>query len=67
MVHISLLLLSHLNEYEQVKAGDGYHGEHPKHVKCPAGFASPVENENMQTGFANVKRQSTLSSISREF
>ena len=42
------LLLSHINEHEQVVADDEYHGMHPKHVKCPAGFANPVETEKMQ-------------------
>ena len=27
----------------------GYLGEHPQHVKCPAGFANPVETEFMQS------------------
>ena len=42
------LLLSHLNEHEQVVADDEYHVMYPKHAKCPAGFANPVGTEKMQ-------------------
>ena len=34
-------LLSHLEPAERVEADDGYIGEHPLHIKCPAGFANP--------------------------
>ena len=45
--------MSHLGRNEQVEADDGYLGEHPQHVKCPAGFANQKENEKMQQRVRN--------------
>ena len=33
---------------ERVEADDGYIGEAPGKVKCPASFVNPIENEGMQ-------------------
>ena len=41
-------LLSHLDHNERVEADDGYRGEHPEFVKCPAGFSNPADNLKMQ-------------------
>ena len=41
-------LKHHLDKNEHVKTDDGYRGEAPAKVKCPASFANPVENEAMQ-------------------
>lgn len=46
-------LMSHLEPNERVEADDGYRGEHPQRVKCPAGFANPVETECMQQRVRN--------------
>ena len=46
-------LMSHLGRNERVEADDGYLGEHPQHVKCPAGFANRKENEKMQQRVRN--------------
>jgi len=51
-------LMHHLDPNERVEADDGYVGEHPRKVKCPAGFANPPENEAMQQRVRN--RQETL-------
>ena len=40
-------LLSHLEPNERVEADDGYIGEHPQHIKCPAGFANPESTQKM--------------------
>ena len=50
-------LLSHLAPAERVEADDGYIGEHPRHVKCPRGFANKPETEFMQQRVRN--RQET--------
>ena len=42
-------LKNHLDENERVEADDGYLGEAPGKVKCPASFTNPVENEGMQS------------------
>ena len=41
-------LKSHLEPKERVEADDGYIGEHPQCVKCPAGFANKKQTEFMQ-------------------
>lgn len=41
-------LKHHLGKNERVEADDGYRGEAPGKVKCPASFANPIENEYMQ-------------------
>ena len=46
-------LMSHLGRNERVEADDGYLGEHPQHVKCPAGFGNRKENEKMQQRVRN--------------
>ena len=43
---------------ERVEADDGYLGEHPRHVKCPKGFANPQETLYMQQRVRN--RQETI-------
>jgi len=45
--------LSHLAPNERVEADDGYIGEHPRYIKCPAGFTNPKENEAMQQRVRN--------------
>ena len=42
-------LVSQLEPNERVEADDGYKGEHPQYVKCPAGFCNPAETEEMQS------------------
>ena len=42
------MLMHQLDENERVEADDGYIGEAPRKVKCPASFANPIENEAMQ-------------------
>ena len=52
-------LLSHLAPAERIEADDhGYFGEHPLHVKCPAGFANPESTLFMQQRARN--RQETV-------
>ena len=51
-------LMSHLANNERVEADDGYIGEHPQYVKCPAGFADLPETEYMQQRARN--RQETI-------
>ena len=51
-------LMSHLDAGERVEADDGYIGEHPQHVKCPAGFANPAETKHMQSRVRS--RQETI-------
>jgi hypothetical protein len=46
-------LVSHLGTNERVEADDGYVGEHPKHVKCPAGIANPQITLFMQQRVRN--------------
>ena len=46
-------LMDELDENEMVEADDGYIGEHPFHIKCPAGFANPEETEFMQQRVRN--------------
>lgn len=51
-------LMTELDYAERVEADDGYVGEHPQYVKCPAGFANPPECEFMQQRVRN--RQETI-------
>lgn len=51
-------LQSHLEPGERVEADDGYLGDHPSFVKCPAGFANCKETEYMQQRVRN--RQETI-------
>ncbi|GAX24473.1 hypothetical protein FisN_2Hu038 [Fistulifera solaris] len=51
-------LRSHLEPGERVEADDGYIGDHPLFVKCPAGFANPPYTEYMQQRVRN--RQETI-------
>ena len=51
-------LLSHLEEGELVEADDGYVGEAPEYVKCPASFVNPEETLYMQQRIRN--RQETV-------
>ena len=37
-----------LDENERVEADDGYIGDSPKYIKCPAGFTNIKANERMQ-------------------
>ena len=46
-------LLSHLGVNERVEADDGYVGEHPRYIKCPAGFCNPEETLFMQQRVRN--------------
>lgn len=48
----------HIDENERVEADDGYIGEAPEKVKCPASFVNPAENEEMQQRVRN--RQETV-------
>jgi hypothetical protein len=50
--------LSHLAPNERVEADDGYIGEHPRHIKCPKGFANPEVTLLMQQRVRN--RQETV-------
>jgi hypothetical protein len=52
----------HLLPGERVEADDGYLGEHPQYVKCPAGFANPVITEYMQQRVRNRQE-----SVNRRF
>ena len=40
-------LASHLDEFERVEADDGYIGEAPLRVKCPACVTIPEERKQM--------------------
>lgn len=51
-------LISYLDQAERVEAGDGYIGEHPGFVKCPAGFCNPDTTTYMQQRVRN--RQETI-------
>jgi len=51
-------LLSHLEEGERVEADDGYLGESPKYVKCPASVTAHRECLAMQQRVRN--RQETV-------
>ncbi len=42
-------LSHHLDPFERVEADDGYVGEAPRRVKCPACAANPTENLAMQS------------------
>ncbi len=50
--------MSHRETAERVEADDGYIGEHPLHIKCPAGFANPESTLFMQQRARN--RQETV-------
>ena len=50
--------MTFLDMGERVEADDGYIGEHPQHVKCPAGFSNPETTEFMQQRVRN--RQETI-------
>jgi hypothetical protein len=47
-------LLTELDEGERVEADDGYRGESPRYVKCPASIGSRKE---METAAAFVRRR----------
>jgi hypothetical protein len=51
-------VMTELSPNEQVEADDDYRGEHPQHIKCPAGFANLEETEYMQQRCRN--RQETI-------
>ena len=51
-------LISHLDVEERVEADDGYLGEAPEFVKCPASFTNPKEPLLMQQRVQN--RQETV-------
>ena len=51
-------IVGHLNPNERVEADDGYVGEHPRRVKCPAGFANSEITLFMQQRVRN--RQETI-------
>ena len=46
-------LMTELVPNERVEADDGYVGEHPQHIKCPAGFGNLEETEFMQQRVCN--------------
>ena len=46
-------LMTELSAKERVEADDGYIGEHPRHIKCPKGFANKQETEFMQQRIRN--------------
>lgn len=52
------VLLAMLAPFERVEADDGYVGDSPMYVKCPAGFANPEETLFMQQRVRN--RQETV-------
>ena len=58
-------LMSHLEHGERVEADDGYIGEHPRYVKCPAGFANPAATEFMQRRVRS--RQETVNKRFKHF
>ena len=65
-------LLSHLGESERVEVDDGYIGEHPRYIKCPAGFANPEETLFLQQRVRNKqeivkKRLKQLSMLKQRF
>jgi hypothetical protein len=51
-------LVHHLGKNERVEADDGYIGEAPGKVKCPASFVNPIEHEGMRSRVRN--RQETV-------
>jgi len=51
-------LMSELSPAERVEADDGYIGEHPRHIKCPKGFANQEQTLFMQQRVRN--RQETV-------
>ena len=57
--------MSHLEHNERVEADDGYIGEHPRYVKCPAGFTNPEETLFMQQRVRN--RQETVNKRFKHF
>ena len=57
--------MSHLDHGERVEADDGYVGEHPRYVKCPAGFANPQETLFMQERVRS--RQETVNKRFKHF
>ncbi|CAB9515430.1 unknown protein [Seminavis robusta] len=64
-------LLGMLADNERVEADDGYVGDHPMYIKCPAGFANPEETLFMRQSTSNAQLDSPirrrLSSCGREF
>ena len=50
-------LISHLEPGERVEADDGYVGEYPSYVKCPAGFANPQETVNKRFKHFEILKQ----------
>ena len=57
--------MSHLEHGERVEADDGYVGEHPRYVKCPAGFANPKSTQYMQSRVRS--RQETVNKRFKHF
>lgn len=51
-------LMTELGPNERVEADDGYIGEHPRHIKCPKGFANQEQTLFMQQRVRN--RQETV-------
>jgi len=51
-------LIHLLDPFERVEADDGYVGEAPRRVQCPASFTERIENEEMQARVRN--RQETV-------
>ena len=51
-------LMTELSPIDRVEAEDGYIGEHPRHIKCPKGFANPEQTLFMQQRVRN--RQETV-------
>ena len=58
-------LLLNLAPNERVEADDGYIGEHPQHIKCPAGFCNEVDNKAMQSRVRS--RQETINKRFKDF
>jgi hypothetical protein len=58
-------LKGHLIPGERVEADDGYLGEHPQCVKCPAGFANTTITEYMQQRVRN--RQESVNKRFKNF
>jgi hypothetical protein len=58
-------LVSNLEPNERVEADDGYLGEHPQHVKCPAGIGNLKITEYMQQRVRN--RQETINERFKNF
>ena len=46
-------LMTYLAPGERVEADDGYVGESPQYVKCPASFTNPAETLEMQARVRN--------------